>query len=342
MYSKSGIVPLGTMLYNQRLWVDNNSCKKAVRDNFKIIKILKGRKIIDMKHFKYSSDSQTNGEGENTSFIPSNKEQATVKVNSNTGEIEIEKPDYATMYLTFEAIESGTFRFLGATSAHTLSYSLDNGTTWITLAHNTKTPTINAGNTIIWKGNLTPIHYKGIGNFVATGKFDVYGNIMSLLYEDDFVEQISLTDKTFAFYNLFFDNSKVVSAQNLILPATTLVSHCYESMFYGCTSLTTAPELPATTLAEYCYSMMFDGCTSLTTAPELPATTLVTYCYGGMFNGCTNLNYIKMLAIGITARYSLDNWVNGVSSTGTFVKVAAIPFLTGASGIPSGWAVVEV
>jgi len=50
-------------------------------------------------------------------------------------------------------------------------------------------------------------------------------------------------------------------------------------MFYGCTSLTTPPELPATTLDSYCYWSMFYGCTSLTTAPELPATTLTTYCY---------------------------------------------------------------
>ena len=333
-----------------------------------------------MKHLKYFPDSQVIGggvkvdlpnvsylEGENTLFISGDERQATVKVNSNTGKIELE-PDYSQMYLSFEAIESGTFSFLGATSAHTLSYSLDDGATWTPLAHDTDTPTINAGNKIMWKGNLTPEFMGGIGKFIATGKFVAYGNIMSLLYGDNFVGQISLTDKTFAFYSLFAGNSKIVSALNLILLATTLAGHCYESMFYGCTSLTTAPalpattlaeycypsmfngctslttapELPATTLAEYCYSMMFSGCKSLTTAPELPATTLVTYCYGDMFNGCTNLNYIKMLAINITARYSLDNWVYGVSSTGTFVKAAAIPFLTGASGIPSGWTIVEV
>ena len=107
--------------------------------------------------------------------------------------------NYSQMYLTFEAIESGTFKFSGATSAHTLSYSLDDGTTWTSLAHNTNTPTINAGNKIMWKGDLTPQDYKGIGKFVATGKFDVYGNIMSLLYEDDFVGQISLEGNRYAF-----------------------------------------------------------------------------------------------------------------------------------------------
>jgi hypothetical protein len=34
------------------------------------------------------------------------------------------------------------------------------------------------------------------------------------------------------------------------LPVTVLTSQCYSNMFYGCTSLTTAPELPATTLAK--------------------------------------------------------------------------------------------
>ena len=30
-------------------------------------------------------------------------------------------------------------------------------------------------------------------------------------------------------------------------------TNCYYNLFYGCTSLTTAPELPATTLASGCY-----------------------------------------------------------------------------------------
>ena len=73
------------------------------------------------------------------------------------------------------------------------------------------------------------------------------------------------------------------------LPATTLAESCYEYMFYGCTGLTVAPELPATTLAESCYESMFNGCTSLTAAPELPATILAKLCYYQMFSGCTNL-----------------------------------------------------
>ena len=73
------------------------------------------------------------------------------------------------------------------------------------------------------------------------------------------------------------------------LPATTLAESCYEYMFYKCTSLTVAPELPAATLTEFCYNRMFYRCTSLTVAPELPATTLAQSCYEYMFYGCTSL-----------------------------------------------------
>ena len=126
------------------------------------------------------------------------------------------------------------------------------------------------------------------------------------------------------------------------LPVTTLANNCYDGMFSGCTSLTTAPKLPANTLASRCYRQMFSGCTSLTTAPELPATTLADYCYMSMFNGCTKLNYIKMLATDISATNCLSDWVNSVSSTGTFIKNAAMTSLpTGNSGIPSGWAVQD-
>ena len=67
-------------------------------------------------------------------------------------------------------------------------------------------------------------------------------------------------------------------------------------MFYGCASLTIAPELPSTTLASYCYNGMFGGCTSLTNAPELPATTLASHCYVDMFYECPLFSSVKMKA----------------------------------------------
>ena len=142
------------------------------------------------------------------------------------------------------------------------------------------------------------------------------------------------------YYDMFNGCTSLVTAPEL--PATKLALLCYAGMFNGCTSLVNAPELPATTLAEECYGYMFNGCTSLVAAPELPAATLTPYCYTRMFYGCTSLNYVKCLAATIRAQHCLDEWLNGVSETGTFVKYAGISsWPTGASGIPAGWTVAN-
>ena len=88
---------------------------------------------------------------------------------------------------------------------------------------------------------------------------------------------------------------------------------------------------------------MFYGCTSLTTAPELPATTLAEYCYNYMFIDCTNLNYIKCLATDISASNCTNNWVYGVQTTsGTFIKNSSMSsWTTGVNGIPSNWTVQD-
>ena len=350
---------------------------------------------------------------------------------SVTQEGAVEKKDY----LTFEALESTTFTF--STKA---LYSLDGGASWTTLPAGTASPTVQAGKRIMWKANGLSEY---TGTFTSTGKFNAEGNIMSLLYGDNFDGKTSLNGKDGAFESMF-NQSKVVDAGNLVLPATTLAEYCYRdmfrgctnlttppelpatilaqecyecmfygctslvqaqklpatklnfacysamfmgctslataptlpatalsdycysgmfsgcrnlttapklpatilvegcytSMFQGCTSLTTAPELPATTLAEQCYLGMFQGCSSLTTAPELPATILAEGCYASMFQGCTKLNYIKCLATNLSATDCTSDWVDGVASSGTFVKNASMKYwTTGVNGIPSGWTV---
>ena len=142
------------------------------------------------------------------------------------------------------------------------------------------------------------------------------------------------------YYEMFAGCTSLTTAPEL--PATALTDSCYGSMFYDCTSLTTAPALPATTLARSCYDTMFTSCASLTTAPDLPATALTNYCYGYMFQGCTSLNYVKCLATNISATGCLNNWVNGVAASGTFVKNANMTnWPSGIHGIPSGWTVLN-
>jgi hypothetical protein len=64
-------------------------------------------------------------------------------------------------------------------------------------------------------------------------------------------------------------------------------------------------------------------------------------CYREMFRNCTNLDYIKCLATDMTATDCTYNWVNGVSSTGTFIKHPDSTWTAGIKGIPSGWEVVD-
>ena len=261
-----------------------------------------------------------------------------------------------------------------------ISYSTDNGTNWVTTAiDNTSqtitTPTIAQGDKVLWKGEGSALAENGSSSinsskFSSTGNFNVCGNAMSLLYGVNFENQTAFPNgSSYNFAVLFGYADKLISAENLVLPATTLAQSCYSNMFKDCTSLTTAPVLPATTLAQNCYLDMFNGCralttapelnattlviscyqrmfqtcTSLTTAPELPATTLVQNCYLNMFLNCTSLNSITMLATDISAANCLNGWVENVQTTsGTFTKAASMTTLpTGASGIPSGWTVVD-
>ena len=90
---------------------------------------------------------------------------------------------------------------------------------------------------------------------------------------------------------------------------------------------------------------MFYGCTSLTTAPELPATTLADSCYGYMFYDCTSLNYVKaMFTTDISQNDSYTNvWLSNVSATGTFVGNAEASWLDNFtksdSTVPEGWTI---
>ena len=219
--------------------------------------------------------------------------------------IEFESSDcygYANDYLTFVALESGTFKFNCSSANTEIQYSLDYGNTWSTLASSADSPTITAGNKIMWKGELTPVYRQtdggeGIGTFSSTNKFDVEGNAMSLLFGDNFRGQTSLSGKKSAFNELFLGCRKLVNAKNLSLPATELEIWCYHYMFFDCRLLKTIPKLPATKMADICYNSMFQECWSLTSVPYdlLPSTELAVECYGYMFSGCISLTSVPQL-----------------------------------------------
>lgn len=193
----------------------------------------------------------------------------------------------------------------------------------------------------------------------------VGGNIMSLMYGDDFRDKYtipssncfnylfkgdlysaaelklpatSLTDHCYK--GMFSKNERLVYGPKF-LPANNLVGYCYREMFYQCYNLIQAPAIPSKNLGEGCYYRMFSFCTSLTTAPVLPAKKIMNGSYWDMFFKCSRLNYVKILAEDL-GNANTFRWLNGVSSEGTFVKKKGVNYSNDASGIPVGWTVEEI
>lgn len=255
--------------------------------------------------------------------------------------------DYSLEYLTFRIISAGTISWTSVASggtefAKTIQYSLNDGQ-WTSIEATTGGTSIvvSDGDAIKFKGTNTTYavdnkRYSGFSG--STANFNIEGNIMSLVYGDNFVGQTAMTG-TYNFCSLF-KQSNCISAENLVLPATTLTPYCYRALFANSPSLEVAPSLPSTVLSEGCYRYMFQD-TSITTAPDLLAPTLVTSCYEGMFNNCTKLTYIKCLAKDISALSATTAWTTYINTVGTFVKDANTSWTRGTDGIPTKWVIVE-
>ena len=271
-----------------------------------------------------------------------------------------EIPNYVCFDFTSAGTGNKNLKFtsdgnLTTSAFESISYSIDECETWTTVANEGQSITINVpitdGLKVYWKGSANNLATNKNGNssfYIDSSDYtcNISGNIMSLLYGDDFEDKTEFPeDSSNNFKGLFcppINKSMYPTFDGFILPATTLTYGCYSQLFERNKGIITTPELPATTLATYCYAMMFVGCTSLTTAPELPATTLKIMCYTYMFKDCTSLNYVKALCTtGLGDTYS-SNWLTNVAAEGTFVKAAGVNHPTAVNGIPEGWTVEEV
>ena len=244
------------------------------------------------------------------------------------------KRDYSKEYLTIEALSDATVLFYKNTDeiSRTIQYSKDK-TNWTSVNFNIfeNAPSVNItkGEKLYLKGNNSsycidyPDHkYCAIN--ISEGVGNIYGNIMSLIYGDNFYGQTVL-DTPYSFVRLFNPAyyNDIIDASNLILPATTLSEYCYTELFRKCKRLTVGPKLPATTLSTRCYSHMFDGCKSLTSAPELQATTLAINCYASMFRDCTSLISAPELPATTLADYCYQYMFYGCTSLTTAPELPA-------------------
>ncbi|MBQ0062897.1 MAG: hypothetical protein KBS94_02570, partial [Prevotella sp.] len=207
-------------------------------------------------------------------------------------------------YLCITAEEAGAkvqLKKNGSPAAVTIGYSRDGGATWTTVDFSTVETTgditlTNVGDKVYFRNNGTSATFSQSADnyyqFVMSGNVAANGNVMSLI--DKYMDSTTIPCN-YCFYSLFRDCTNLMNVANLKLPATTLAEDCYDGMFWGCSTLETAPALPATTLASSCYQNMFQGCTALTTAPALPAMTLAESCYNSMFQKCEALETVPAL-----------------------------------------------
>jgi len=214
--------------------------------------------------------------------------------------------------LTFEAVNDETQITFQNNSEGTVEFRRNDGD-W----HTYETAlTLDARDKVSFRGNNASYYPSSdASHFDCSADCYVYGNVMSLISATEY-DNITELEGDDTFRELFKDNTHIRNhpEKALLLPATTLTSDCYRSMFEGCTALTKAPVLPA---------------------PELRQN-----CYQSMFEGCANLTYIKCLATSINAVGCTTDWVVDVTADGTFVKAANFTgWSTGDNGIPSGWTV---
>jgi hypothetical protein len=265
--------------------------------------------------------------------------------------------DYSTDYFTIQITRAGYFTVVPAIDpknnqfttidpsiALTISYSI-NGGEWISIQLLTLglTLDVKVNDIIRFKGTNTNycnnigakdphkkwyiifgcINHDGEeykNEFTSTtARFDAYGNIMSLIYGDDFIGQTELPS-TYTFCQLF-KTSGIVSAKHLILPAATLTASCYRAMFSKAYRLKISPSFPAKNLVTECYKYMFEDCFNLKQITCLAETGL-----DNPTSATSGINYFT-------------TYSKALQPNGLFIKSANATWPTDKNGIPKGWTV---
>lgn len=257
---------------------------------------------------------------------------------SNTVDVE-----YSTDKMTWTpmgTIDSSTFQIYTAIPANSKMYLRATATAWGTAS-------------------------EGVRILGKTHK--VGGNILSLLYGSSFTGT-ETTAAASAFSHLFYGNTALTDASELVIPMTTIDSYAMNSMFYGNTALTAPPDLSHVTRVEgRGMSSMFSGCSSLAgtldlsnvtridieslrgllynctsiTSCDLSAlTTVSTSALAGAFQGCTSFNAVDIRSMTTWDTAKSSNWLNQTAATGTVTIGSALDGVIGTnddSAVPAGW-----
>ena len=234
--------------------------------------------------------------------------------------------DYLTIYTNGLFQPLGDITFTNRSTSGTLYYDEgDNNWRQLNGTISTVHPLIRL------KGNLIPGAHQdpyfltdyGIGRLDILSSHDcnICGNIMSLLYGDNFVGQTSLLGYDYVFTRLFYNNSDIISAENLVFPNDTSIG-CYYQMFAHCTNLNYIKCLATDISATNCLLDWLNDVSATGTFVKDVNTTWPTGA-SGIPSGWTtqnvgtqyNLQYLTFEALEPTTfsfstnnlQYSLDN-----------------------------------
>lgn len=122
----------------------------------------------------------------------------------------------------------------------------------------------------------------------CNGNCYVYGNVMSLLYKENFATMVDLPYER-TFQNLFMGNEYIFhdDGKDLVLPATTLKRYCYYQMFSGCKNLNYVKCLATDISAEYCTTNWLQGVAEDGTFVQAEGVNWPTDSYSGIPYGWT-------------------------------------------------------
>lgn len=195
---------------------------------------------------------------------------------------------------------------------------------------------------------------------IPNSAYEQMFNECSALVSPPTITSSALTIGDRGLQQMFRNCTSLTTAPNLNIATldSTGIRHCYD-LFRGCSALTdvTKVKLNATTLYNQSYHSVFNGCTSLVTPPEIMATTYFSDSTSNtngsfveMFYNCSKLSTIKVhFTTWQNNGRGTKNWTYGTKSTGTFYKPSSLPSTKNASGnttnpdyIPYNWTVTNI
>ena len=230
--------------------------------------------------------------------------------------------------LTFEPVSATTTVTIPNSQGLAYQYSTNDGASWTSSSAASVAMNVSAGQRLMVR-RLTGNCANNIGTITISQPCYVYGNVHSLF---GFRNKLNGSFGNSGYSKLFKDQTNLRNHgfRNIcIVPVDGTnkadgMSNMFNSMFSGCTSLTTAPVLDFSnfdtssvgSMNRMFYGMFF-GCSSLTTAPVLDLSNFDTsivmamnYMFNSMFSGCSSLTKAPDLDLS----YWDTSYVKGMNS----------------------------